>query len=143
MPEETQQTPTPIQETAIVQSNAPRASMRDMLAVLKDTGDPDLFKAFARDIIEREVAAARFGEDGMLARVFAASGAFDGIDGSQRGISMAMTKIQMGRSWNMQPADAMEAVFFINGRPSVATRYLGAKIQDAGVSWDIEWDQDA
>lgn len=116
--------------------------MREMLSVLKDTGDPELFKFFARDIIEREVATARYGEDSRLARVFAASGAFDGISGTEVGVALAMTKIQLGRSWNMQPADAMEAINFINGRPSVATRYLGAKMQDAGISWDIEWSED-
>jgi hypothetical protein len=113
--------------------------MREMLTVLKETGDPELFKAFARDIIQREVARARFGEDSQLAMVFAGSGAFDGIDGSERGVSMAMTKIQMGRSWNMEPSDAMESIFFITGRPSVATKYISAKIQDAGIGWDIEW----
>ena len=116
--------------------------MREMLAVLKDTGDPELFRAFAHDIIEREVASARFGQDAQLARVFAGSGVFDGINGTAQGVSLAMTKIQLGRSWNMAPADAMEAINFINGRPSVATRYLAAKMQDAGISWDIEWDEE-
>lgn len=130
-------------ETALMVPIERATPMREMLTVLKETGDPDLFKAFAHDIIEREVAAARFGQDGQLARVFASSGVFDGIDGSQKGVALAMTKIQLGRSWNMPPADAMEAIFFINGRPSVATRYLSAKIQDAGISWDIEWDEDS
>ena len=139
MPDEviTEELPKPA--ALAVQRPAPAAPMREMLTVLKETGDPELFKAFARDIIQREVARARFGEDSQLAMVFAGSGAFDGIDGSERGVSMAMTKIQMGRSWNMEPSDAMESIFFINGRPSVATKYISAKIQDAGIGWDIEW----
>lgn len=143
MADEQQQQNEPKTETALMVPIERTTPMREMLTVLKETGDPDLFKAFAHDIIEREVAAARFGQDGQLARVFAGSGVFDGIDGSQKGVALAMTKIQLGRSWNMQPADSMEAIFFINGRPSVATRYLSAKIQDAGISWDIEWDEDS
>lgn len=143
MADEPQQQTDQKNETALMVPTERATPMREMLTVLKETGDPDLFKAFAHDIIEREVAAARFGQDGQLARVFAGSGVFDGIDGSQKGVALAMTKIQLGRSWNMPPADAMEAIFFINGRPSVATRYLSAKIQDAGISWDIEWDEDA
>lgn len=129
----------PVTETAV--AIAPRYPMREMLTILKDTGDAELFQAFARDIIEREVAAARFGQDTQLARVFAHSGAFDGVDGSDRGVALAMTKIQLGRSWNMDAADAMESVFFINGRPSVSTRYLSAKMRDSGLDWDIEWDE--
>lgn len=121
---------------AVTQSNYP---MREMLTILKDTGDSGLFQAFARDIVEREVAVALFAQDSRLARVFSMSGAFDGIGEGDRGVAMAMTKIQLGRSWNMAPADSMESVFFINGRPSVATKHLAAKMHDAGIAWDIEW----
>ena len=129
-------------ETAVTIQPAPRVPMREMLTVLKDTGDAALFQAFARDIIEREVAQARFGEDGQLARVFAQSGAFDKIGPDAQGVALAMTKIQLGRSWKMPPADAMEAIFLINGRPSVATKYIAGKLCDAGLAWDIEWDED-
>lgn len=129
------------QESTALQVVQPRYPMREMLTTLKEMNDPDLFKSFAKDIIEREVAAARFGQDAQLARVFASSGAFDGINGTEQGVSLAMTKIQLGRSWNMETADAMKSVFFINGRPSVEAVYLGAQMKNAGLDWDIEWDE--
>lgn len=135
MPEEKQK-----EETAIAVAQ-PRYPMREMLATLKEMNDPELFKAFAHDIIEREVASARFGQDWQLARVFASSGAFDGIQGTEQGVALAMTKIQLGRSWNMETADAMKSVFFINGRPSVESVYLAAQMQNAGLGWDLEWDE--
>jgi hypothetical protein len=143
MPEETKTDALPVKqpETALapVQKSYP---MREMLTILKETGDAELFRSFAHDIIEREVAQSRFGQDAQLARTFAESGAFDGISGTNQGVALAMTKIQLGRSWNMAVSDAMKSLFFINGRPSVESSYLAAKMQDAGLSWDIAWDQD-
>ena len=143
MPDETpqqQQQQSPDQTQALVPVRS--TPMREMLTILKETGDASLFQQFATDIIQRELAVARFGQDSQLARVFAASGAFNGINGTDQGVALAMTKIQLGRSWNMEIADAMKSVFFINGRPSVESSYLAAQMQNAGISWDIEWDED-
>lgn len=141
--EQTQQQPqqsAPQQETALEIQRAQRVPLRDMLMTLKET-DPQLLKAFAADIVQREVAVALFDEDHRLARVFAMSGEFDGLKDKTppQAVATAMTKIQLGRSWHMEPADAMKNLDFINGKPFIESEYLGAKMADAGVAWDIEW----
>lgn len=118
----------------------PRPPLREMLTTLKDTGG-ELVATFAAEIVRQEIAATIYGRDQSLARIFALSGEFAGLKNltENQAINSAMTRIQLGRSWNMEPADAMQSIFFINGRPSVSTDYLAAKMYDAGVSWDIEW----
>lgn len=123
---------------------APRPPLREMLTTLKDTG-AELVATFAAEIVRREIAATIYGQDQSLARIFALSGEFVALKNLDRdqAINSAMTRIQLGRSWNMEPADSMQSIYFINGRPSVGTDYLAAKIYDSGVAWDIAWHRDA
>ncbi len=142
----------PQQEPQAPQQSAPTAiavqqryPMREMLTILKDMGDPALFEAFAKDIVEREVAQALFMQDHQLARVFAMSGEFDGLKDKQpeQAVATAMSKIQLGRSWHMEPADAMQHVFFTNGKPSVQNEFIASRMRDSGIDWEIEWHRDA
>jgi len=125
-----QQEETPTQSVAISQ----RAPLREMLTTLKDAG-PSFVELYARDIIEREVAMAKFDHNWRLARVFAESGFFSDI----QQVTQAMAKIQLGESWNMVAADALQHIYFVNGKPAVQNEYLAAKMRDAGLDWDIEW----
>lgn len=111
---------------------APRVPLNELLATIRDT---DLVNAYGREIIESQLAVNRFDQDWRLARVFAESGLF--ADAQQ--LNQAMTKIQLGRSWNMDAADAMQHIYFVNGKPAVQNEYLGAKMRDAGLDWDVEW----
>ncbi len=132
MPEDNKLTEAPQQAVAVQ-----RAPLREMLSLLKDAG-PSFVEAYARDIIEREVAQARFDHNWRIARVFADSGLFT----DSQAVSQAMTKIQLGESWNMPAADAMQHVYFVKGRPAVQNEYLAAKMRDAGLDWEIEWHRD-
>lgn len=115
---------------------APRVPLNELLATIRDT---DLVNAYGREIIESQLAINRFDQDWRLARVFSESGLF----ADAQAVNQAMTKVQLGRSWNMSPADAMQHVYFVNGKPSVQNEYLAAKMRDAGLDWDIEWHRDA
>lgn len=135
-------------DVAVVQpSPAPPNALREMLAIAKEACEPEVFKAFAMDIIEREVARTRFGQDAALARVFANSGVFADIrvndvnNPNDTGVALAMTKIQLGRGWNMTPADAMKSIYFIQGKPDVSSDYIAAKLRESGLDWDIAWDE--
>lgn len=121
---------------------APRASLRETLEILKDAG---LMDAMGRELVEREVAAALYDQDFRVARMFAASGYFSDVKGEDedQSIAKAMTKLQLGRSWNMVPADAIQHIYLVNGRPAVQNEYLASKMRDAGLDWEIEWMRDA
>src|ERR1035438_988465 len=113
--------------------------MLEVLGILSK--DADLAKIYAREVVQQEVARALYDQDGRLARVFAMSGYFDDINGStlEQALSQAMTKIQLGRSWQMQPGAAMQHVYFTNGKPNVQNEFLAARMRDYGLDWDIEW----
>lgn len=121
-----------------------RAPLRDMLEIVKSAG-PEYMQAFGRELIEREVAVALYDQDARLARNFARSGFFGDITGTtaDQAIAQAMTKIQLGRSWNMDPASAMKHLFFVNGKPAIENEYLASKMRDSGLSWEIDWQRDA
>lgn len=117
-------------------------SKRPMMELLKTfSGDPDLYRAFARDVVAQEVARATFDQDWRLAKVFAISGVFKDITGvtQQAAIATAMAKIQLGRSWNINEADAMQFIYFTNGRPAVMGELFAAKLRDAGYDWDVDF----
>lgn len=136
----------PPQTTALIIPEPPtqRAPLRDMLDLVRSAG-PEYMQAFGRDLIEREVAVALYDQDARVARSFARSGFFGDITGAtqEQAVAQAMTKIQLGRSWNMDPASAMKHLYFVNGKPAVENEYLASKMRDAGIDWDIEWMRDA
>jgi hypothetical protein len=99
---------------------------------------------YAKQIVEAELARDSFDQDWRLAKVFALSGAFADIKGTtpNAAIATAMAKIQLGRSWGIVAADAMQFIYFNNGRPSVQNELIAAKLQDAGWNWILEWQRD-
>ena len=110
----------------------------DLIQVIESTS---LRETYAREAIENDAARQRFAQDWRLARVFAESGIFDDIKGKtpEQAVAMAMTKIELGRSWGIGPADSMRFIYFANGKPSIETELIASKLQEAGYSWDVEW----
>lgn len=123
---------------------AQRAPLREMLETLKDI-DPALVKTFAQQIVAREVAATLFDQDARLAQSFAMSGLFENLRGvtPQEAMCKAMSFVQLGRSWGMEPADALQYIQFYAGKPSVANEYIAAKMRDAGLDWRFKYHRDA
>jgi hypothetical protein len=118
-------------------------SKRPMMEVLNLlSGDPEMARAYAKEVVGQEVARAVFDQDWRLAKVFALSGVFSDIQGTteQQAISTAMAKIQLGRSWNINPSDAMQFVYFTNGRPAVMNELFAAKMRDGGFDWDTDFE---
>jgi hypothetical protein len=103
--------------------------------------DSDRRSNWIQALVDAEVARQCYAQDRALARDFAICGKFDDIKGSSpdQAIATAMVKIQLGRSWGFTPADSMRFVYFVNGRPSVENEIVATKLQEAGISWDIEW----
>jgi hypothetical protein len=108
-----------------------------MLEVLEATER----RSFVQRMMETDLARELFAADARLARVFAVSGAFDDLkkQAPAQAIALAMTKIRLGRSWGLSEADAMQFIYFTNGRPGVMNEMIAAKLADAGWSWDIAW----
>jgi hypothetical protein len=127
---------------ATEQLQALEVSKRPMMEILNLlSGDPEMARSYAKEVIGQEVAKAVFDQDWRLAKVFALSGVFADIQGTteQQAISTAMAKIQLGRSWNINPSDAMQFVYFTNGRPAVMNELFAAKMRDAGFDWDTDF----
>jgi hypothetical protein len=93
-------------------------------------------------MVEAELARQHYAHDRTLARDFAISGVFDDIKGStpEQAIGAAMVKIQMGRSMGIAAPDSMRYIYFTNGKPNVENELVAAKLQQAGFSWDPEFD---
>lgn len=116
-------------------------STMDLLALVVEKQEQ---QGYARQIVEAELERDAFDQDWRLAKVFALSGAFSDIKGvsPQAAVATAMAKIQLGRSWGIVAADAMQFIYFNNGRPAVQNELIASKLQDAGWTWDLEWQRD-
>lgn len=113
---------------------------RELLDFIVETGDSG--QEYARQVVQQEIAKDIFDQDWRLARVFAESNVFEDIKNisPQQAIATAMAKIQLGRNWNIEPADAMQFIYFTNGRPAVMTELFAARLKMAGYDWDFAHD---
>lgn len=137
----TQTAPNP--ETSSQQQTTERKEprRRELATLLDKVIENGVADNYARQMIDAEIARDLFDQDYRLARVFAESGEFDDLNKktSDQAIATAMSKIRMGRSWNLNEADSMQFVFFNNGRPAIMNECYAGKIREAGYDWDIDW----
>ena len=120
----------------------PREFSRVTMEHLIKLPDDEHRRNWIQALVEAEVARQTYAYDRSLAREFALCGKFDDIKGStqEQAIATAMAKIQLGRSWGFSPADSMRYVYFVGGRPSIENDIVASRLQQAGISWDPEWD---
>ena len=113
-------------------------SLTEILQAIPDTENRD---AYVRQLVNAEVDRQRFQQDWQMAYQFAMSGQFADLKGQteRQAIATAITKVQMGRSYGLDAADALRFVYFANGRPSIENQIVASKLKDAGYDWDIEW----
>jgi len=137
----------PANIAALIPQSSPEAQPQDRratLELLQIVGAAGMLQQFAQGIIEAELSRDSFNQDYRLARVFATSSVFSDIKGQteMQAIATAMAKIQLGRSWGLTPADAMQFIYFTNGRPAIMNELIAGKIREAGYDWDPQWTED-
>lgn len=81
--------------------------------------------------------AERFAMEQRMARVFVESGLFNDVKGStpQQAIAQAYVKIALGNSMGFSPAESMQGIDLIQGRPAISAQLRAARMQRAGFSW--------
>lgn len=93
-----------------------------------------------RDVQSLTPEAERFKIEQRMARLFVTSGLFRDIAGTtpEQAIAQAWVKIALGSSMGFSPAESMQGIDIIQGRPSVGAQLRAARMQRAGYSWKIE-----
>jgi hypothetical protein len=114
------------------------AAMLELLRALPDTPGRD---QFVQAIVEAGIAHFTFDLDQRMARAYALSQKFDDLRAPnvEQAQAIALTKIMLARAWGMNQADAIRHIFFINGKPSVENEIVAGKLQQAGWSWEPEY----
>jgi hypothetical protein len=81
--------------------------------------------------------AERFAMEQRMARVFVTSGLFGDIKGqsAEQSIAQAYVKIALGNSMGFSPAESMQGIDLIQGRPAISAQLRAARMQRAGFSW--------
>lgn len=122
------------------ESSAPRITV-EQLALIPD---PEKRSTWISALAELEIARQHYSHDLAQAKQFVVSGKFDDLKGItvEEAVGTAMVKIQLGRSWGFNTADAMRYIYFVNGKPSIENEIVAAKLQQAGYDWDIEWQEE-
>lgn len=129
-------------ETLTALAEVPAERGRAVVSLIKMLAEHPEHAGYLKDLIEAERNRDLFDQDWRTAKVFAASGKFDDIKGAtqEQAIATAMAKIRIGREWGMSDADAIAQIYFVNGRPAVMTEFLASRMQEAGYSWDADWE---
>jgi hypothetical protein len=93
-----------------------------------------------REEYHQEPAVARFQLEQRMARLFVASGLFKDINGQneEQSIAQAWVKIGLGASMGFSPAESMQGIDLIQGRPAVGAQLRAARMQRNGYDWTIE-----
>lgn len=75
-----------------------------------------------------------------VARLFAASGLFSDIKGANetQAIAQAFVKIALGDSMGFSPAESMQGIDLIQGRPAIGSQLRAARMQRAGYQWAVD-----
>lgn len=110
----------------------------DLLALIMD--DAQNYDV-RRRLIEQEIGRLQFNNDYRLAKMFADAGYFDsaGYKSPPMTAEQAMAKIEVGRSWDINPADSIRFIFIINGKPSVEESVFASRLQQAGWGWEPQF----
>lgn len=84
--------------------------------------------------------AERFGMEQRMARLFVESGLFGDIKGQtpQMAIAQAYVKIALGHSMGFSPAESMQGIDIIQGRPAVSAQLRAARMQRNGYIWTVD-----
>jgi hypothetical protein len=103
--------------------------------------DRERLTVWLNSLVDAELARQNYSYDQAIARQYAISGYFEDIKGStaEQSVAQAMVKIQLGRAWGFNSADAIRYIYFTNGRPAIENELIAAKLQQAGYEWDVEW----
>ena len=93
-------------------------------------------------IVQTSVAtlSERFELEQRMAKLFAASGLFSDIKGASQdqAIAQAYVKIALGNSMGFLPAESMQGIDIIQGKPSVGAQLRAARMQRAGYTWTVD-----
>jgi len=118
-------------------STSPRMSLEHLILI----PDPELRARVINEYAQKDLERQNYAQDLADARQFAVSGFFDDIKGNtlEQAIAKAMVKVRIGRSWGFSAADSIRHIYMANGRPSIENELVAAKLQQAGIDWDIEW----
>jgi hypothetical protein len=83
------------------------------------------------------VESDMFAHNQRLARMFCASGYFADIKGTspEQGIAQAMVKIELGRAIGLTPAQSMQSIYIVNGRPALDSQIRAARMKLLGYEW--------
>lgn len=93
-----------------------------------------------REEYHQEPAVARFQLEQRMARLFVASGLFSDIKGQteEQAIAQAWVKIGLGASMGFSPAESMQGIDLIKGKPCVGAQLRAARMQRNGYNWSVD-----
>lgn len=94
-----------------------------------------------REMDKLAVDSKRIEHKQRLAKMFAASGVFEGWEEKKQVLSpeqrlaQAMVKIMLGEAAGMTEVEAMQSIYLVKGRPSIASEVRAARMKRAGYYW--------
>jgi hypothetical protein len=106
----------------------------------QDLSLPSLLEQIVDDetkrlLVAQETERRTFNNNWRIAGVLSASGFFKDTESVER----AMAKIEIGRSWGLNAADAMRYVVMINGKPGLENELIASRLRQAGWDWEPQF----
>jgi hypothetical protein len=121
----------PVKTKAVVGQNEQVLSLLDLVIDEHDR----------KALVKQELNRLTYNNNWRLAEVFAAAGYFDsnGMNSPPMSKEQAMAKIEIGESWDLNPANSIRFVYIIGGKPAIEEAVFASRLYDAGWSWEAQF----
>lgn len=108
--------------------------------VLKPTAEVAVQQSAPQVVQVHSPEMQKFEMQQRAAKLFAASGLFSDIKGvdQTQAIAQAFVKIALGDSMGFSPAESMQGIDLIQGRPAIGSQLRAARMQRAGYRWRMD-----
>lgn len=137
-----QKTQTTVQDTPRPQSDQPPPVVQP--ASQQEKALNSLLNAAVDETIRRQAQSmaletAQIEQDGRIALMMFHAGLYDDLKNCtpQQATARALVKIELGRTMGIGPFEAMNVIYFVNGRPSLDSGVRAARMKRAGYSWEV------
>lgn len=130
----TQEAPKPTQEQSPVQ---PATSQQEK--TLNGLLNAAVDETIRRQAQMMALETAQIEQDGRIALMMFNAGLYEDLKNCtpQQAAARALVKIELGRTMGIGPFEAMNVIYFVNGRPSLDSGIRAARMKRAGYSWEV------
>lgn len=117
----------------------PVQQSKDQEKILSSLLDKAVDETIRRRAQDMALETAQIEQDGRIAVMMYNAGLYNDLKdcSPSQATARALVKIELGRTMGIGPFEAMNVIYFVNGRPSLDSGIRAARMKRAGYDWKV------